>query len=108
MGAGPGFATAISLRVPCSFHSRPLAANSCTQLAEQAAACHFHLCKNHAFIDGNKRIALLTCEVFLRLNGYTLNLTNAEAEDSTLLVASGKLTKAELTTLLQPRIVRHP
>ena len=34
-----------------------------------AAAYLFYLCKNHPFVDGNKRAALGACLVFLRLNG---------------------------------------
>jgi death-on-curing protein len=39
-------------------------------IAEQAAAYLYHLAKNHAFVDGNKRVALGVTEAFLRLNGY--------------------------------------
>ena len=38
-------------------------------IAEVAAAYLFYLCKNHPFVDGNKRAALGACIVFLRLNG---------------------------------------
>jgi death on curing protein len=38
-------------------------------LAELAAAYAFGLAKNHAFVDGNKRIAFLSMVVFLRKNG---------------------------------------
>src|SRR5437870_10207052 len=38
-------------------------------LAELAAAYAFGLAKNHAFVDGNKRIAFMTMVVFLRKNG---------------------------------------
>jgi death-on-curing protein len=38
-------------------------------VAEIAAAYLFYLCRNQAFIDGNKRAALGACIVFLRLNG---------------------------------------
>ncbi len=38
-------------------------------LYEMAAAYLFHLVKNHAFHDGNKRIAALTAAVFLEVNG---------------------------------------
>src|SRR5262245_6727092 len=38
-------------------------------IAEVAAAYLFYVCKNHPFIDGNKRAALGACIVFLRLNG---------------------------------------
>jgi death-on-curing protein len=37
------------------------------------------LAKNHAFVDGNKRIALVVIDVFLRLNGYELVASEAEA-----------------------------
>ncbi len=33
---------------------------------------------NHPFIDGNKRTAFAAMDTFLRLNGYTLNLSNQE------------------------------
>jgi len=36
---------------------------------EMAAAYGFHLCKNHPFIDGNKRIALIALFTFLYVNG---------------------------------------
>ena len=36
---------------------------------EVAAAYLFYLCSNHPFVDGNKRVALATCLVFLRQNG---------------------------------------
>ena len=36
---------------------------------EVAAAYLFYLCRNHAFLDGNKRVALATCLVFLSENG---------------------------------------
>lgn len=39
-----------------------------------AAAYAFHICKNHPFVDGNKRTALAVCIVFLRLNGWELHV----------------------------------
>jgi death-on-curing protein len=40
------------------------------ETVEVAAAYLFYLCRNHPFIDGNKRTALATCLVFLSENGY--------------------------------------
>ena len=40
---------------------------------EQAAALMESLAMNHPFVDGNKRIAFASMDVFLRLNGYKLN-----------------------------------
>ena len=38
-------------------------------LSEQAAALLQSLCQNHAFIDGNKRVAFALTAIFLRMNG---------------------------------------
>ena len=43
-----------------------------------AAALFESLVMNHAFVDGNKRIAFFACDVFLRMNGYKLKVA-AEA-----------------------------
>jgi death-on-curing protein len=61
-----------------------------------AAAYLFHICKNHAFIDGNKRTALASAEMFILLNDMTLDATNKELEILTLGVADGSVTKPEL------------
>jgi death-on-curing protein len=41
-------------------------------LAQMAAALFESLITNHAFVDGNKRVAFFACDVFLRLNGWKL------------------------------------
>jgi death on curing protein len=43
-----------------------------TDLFEMAAAYLFHIVKNHAFLDGNKRTALVAALVFLDINGVSL------------------------------------
>ncbi len=48
-------------------------------LWDKAAALLFSLIKNHPFYDGNKRIALLAVEEFLRRNGWKLVVTPEEA-----------------------------
>src|SRR5947208_6590731 len=60
-------------------------------LAEAAAAYLFYLCRNHPFIDGNKRAALGACIVFLRLNGIEPSPDRPEWEELTLGVASSGL-----------------
>lgn len=47
-------------------------------LAEQGASLLQSLCMNHCFIDGNKRVALLSTIVFFKMNGYNLKATNKE------------------------------
>lgn len=63
------------------------------ELAEKAAAYHYHLCSNHPFLDGNKRVAVAAAEVFLLSNGYELTASDEDLEEMTLGVAMGKLSK---------------
>ena len=60
-------------------------------LAGKAAALMHSLTCNHALVDGNKRLALLATVVFLRINGYRLELTDDEAFDLVVSVAAGQL-----------------
>jgi len=57
----------------------------------KAAALMHSLAGNRALVDGNKRLALLATVVFLRLNGYVLDLTDDEAFVLTMSVAAGQL-----------------
>jgi len=43
-------------------------------LAQMAAALFESLVSNHAFVDGNKRVAFFGCDVFLRMNGWKLDV----------------------------------
>jgi death on curing protein len=52
-----------------------------------AAMYWFGLSKNHAFVDGNKRIAFRAMDVFLRINGFRLSCTPDEAADMGLEIA---------------------
>lgn len=55
----------------------------------KAAALIHSLCKNHALVDGNKRLALLAGVTFLRMNGCRFTLTQDEAFDLIMRVAEG-------------------
>ena len=70
-------------------------------VAEIAAANLFYLCRNHPFIDGNKRAALGACLVFLRLNGIEPRPDAAEWEELTLAVAASVLDRDETTARLR-------
>jgi death on curing protein len=66
-----------------------------------ASSYAFGLAKNHAFVDGNKRTALVVCLSFLRQNGYVLT---APLEDRYLVfyaLAAGDLSEAELAEWLR-------
>lgn len=70
-------------------------------LAAKAAALMHSLAGNHALVDGNKRLALLATAVFLRINGYELDLTDDEAFDLTMSVAAGQLDADEIQRRLR-------
>ena len=63
-------------------------------LAELAAAYGVGLAKNHAFVDGNKRVAFLAAGLFLALNGYRLIASQADATLTMLAVASSEMDEA--------------
>jgi death-on-curing protein len=74
-----------------------------SDLIEIAGAYLFYLCSNHAFVDGNKRVALATCLVFLSEHELLPNETlDADAwENLTLAVAAGALSRDEVTAKLR-------
>jgi death on curing protein len=66
-------------------------------LAELAAAYAFGIAKNHAFVDGNKRIAFLAMMTFLRRNGVAFAPDPAQATTIILALAAGEVSEAGLT-----------
>jgi len=66
-------------------------------IIEMAAAYLYHLAENHPFVDGNKRVGAMAALIFLDLNGYEFDASDAEFTDMVLKVASGKMLKAEIT-----------
>lgn len=69
-------------------------------LAEKGAAYLFHLVKNHPFVDGNKRVGLAVCLVFLRLNGVAVRASDDELVDIVIGVADGTKSKADVSVFL--------
>jgi death on curing protein len=76
--------------------------------AEIAAAYLFYLCRNHPFVDGNKRTALATCLVFLSENDLLPdeNLDTEAWEALTLDVAASRLDREQATKRLKRLL--HP
>lgn len=68
---------------------------------EQAAAYLFHLVNNHPFIDGNKRVALAATDVFLRINGFRLTLSDDETFDLVIKAAASDIDKTEIAEVLR-------
>jgi death-on-curing protein len=63
-------------------------------LCEMAAAYLFHLVKNHAFVDGNKRVGAVAADIFLAFNGLHLIADQDDYTDLVIAVASGKTSKS--------------
>ena len=64
-------------------------------LDAKAAALLHSVARNHALIDGNKRLALAATVAFYGLNGRRLTLTNDEAYNLVMSVAEGRLDTVE-------------
>jgi death-on-curing protein len=68
-----------------------------------AAAYLFHLCQNHAFVDGNKRVGANAAITFLLMNDWEPAFDEDELADLVLAVASGAVGKAELISVFETR-----
>jgi death on curing protein len=73
-------------------------------LAELAAAYAFGIAKNHPFIDGNKRAALLALVTFLGLNDIDFVADEAEAVVLILGLAAGEIDEAGLTRWIRDNL----
>lgn len=74
-----------------------------------AAAYLFYLCRNHPFVDGNKRTALATCLVFLSENGLLADekLDTDAWESLTMAVAASELDRLQTATRLRQLLKKH-
>ena len=70
-----------------------------------AAALAFGIAKNHPFIDGNKRTALVVGRTFLLLNGYNLEATQEEKYLTFLRLAEGNLSEKDLASWIRERLI---
>jgi death-on-curing protein len=70
-------------------------------LCAMAAAYAFGLAKNHPYLDGNKRTAAITCELFLNLNGIEFSVDEVAKYPHYLALASGEHTEESFATWLR-------
>lgn len=68
---------------------------------EMAAAYAFYICKNHSFIDGNKRTALASALVFLGLNGIDVSDPEGILYKNMIALVEGKVKKEEFAEILR-------
>jgi death on curing protein len=72
-----------------------------TRLSGLAAAYGFGLARNHPYIDGNKRVALVAIVAFLERNGIELTATNQEALSAMLSLGAGELSENALADWIE-------
>ena len=70
-------------------------------LFELAASYGFGLVKNHPFVDGNKRTGFVVAVLFLELNGYRFDGTEADATVTTLGLAAGEISEEQYGSWLK-------
>ena len=68
---------------------------------DKAAAYGFHLCRNHPFIDGNKRVAFVVMDLFLQRNDWEIVANEEEAYSLMIDLSSGHVSKPELSSWLK-------
>ncbi len=75
-------------------------------IEELVASYAYGLARNHAFVDGNKRVAFLSIGVFLAMNGYRLVADQLDAIRTILSVAAGDLDELALVAWIEKNSVR--
>ena len=66
------------------------------------------LARNHALVDGNKRLAWAAARVFCLINGRDLTFTVDEAEELVLAVARGELDVPEVAQAIDAHLQTTP
>jgi death-on-curing protein len=72
-------------------------------VAEQAATVIWGIAENQAFIDGNKRLALVVALTFLEVNGFHLEMTDDE-KFQLMIDISGGMTVTQVAELFRQRL----
>lgn len=70
-------------------------------LFKMADAYLFHLIKNHAFVDGNKRTAIVVCLTVLKANDVKFKATQDQIFDLAIGVATSTIPKEEIESILK-------
>jgi death-on-curing protein len=84
-----------------------LAAYGKPDVAELAASYGFGIARNHPFVDGNKRTAFVSVELFLRLNGFRLSANDSACVLTMLAVAAGEMDEASFADWLRRYCVKR-
>ena len=74
-------------------------------ITDLAAAYAYGIARNHPFLDGNRRTALVVLRTFLSLNGFELNTAPVEKYDKIIRFAEGMLSEKELADWIAEKTV---
>ena len=77
------------------------------EVTEMAAAYLFHICRNHPFIDGYKRVSPTAALTFLWLNGMRVEASEDELTELVMSVAAGRTGKPEVAVFLKRQARRR-
>jgi death-on-curing protein len=73
-------------------------------LADLAAAYAFGFAKNHPFVDGNKRMAFLSCGLFLEINNKHLAAEPADAISAVVALADGTISEPQFAAWIRKNL----
>lgn len=104
-GGAPGIRDEGLLRSALARPQNLLAYQPEAGLARLAACYAYGIARNHAFVDGNKRVALLIAYGFLALNGQLLDATNREAERMVMRLAAGEIDEPDFAEWIDRNLV---
>lgn len=80
--------------------------NPSPDIAALAASLAYGIAKNHPFVDGNKRTAAVLCELFIMVNGMSLEASDQEMLSVFLALAGGSLNEEELSDWLRLHLIQ--
>jgi death-on-curing protein len=74
--------------------------------AELAASYAFGIARNHPFVDGNKRTAFVVLELFLAINGFSLEADDTSCVLMMLALTAGELDEPAVAEWIRARVVQ--
>jgi death on curing protein len=74
-------------------------------VADLAAAYAYGIARNHPFVDGNKRTALVASRSFLLINGYQIGASKEDRLNTFLALASGDLSEDQLAIWFRKHLI---
>jgi death on curing protein len=77
-------------------------------IADCAAAYMYGIAMGHGYVDGNKRTAVAVALIFLDLNGYELQRTDEELEDTVIAMVEHDISDSDLAKWIRDALVRTP